>query len=424
MEGLFTNRSSHRDFLYNEISILAGDVSNIYIAVAFFTESEVIDQILSSNSHIRLIVRLGFPTNPKALRKIISNKNIEIRYFSASSFHPKLYIFGNSSALVGSANLTKSALLTNQEITVSIKSNDERFSELVSLFSSYWAEANVLTEKTIDTYERILSKYKEINKGLYKLQSDIDNNIEKCEFNNIDRGKNKKSKENLFIEDYRKTYQNSRAGFNKIVEVYKSVGKRKTNDESIPLRVEIDSFISYVRDEHAKGEFWEHTELGWDSSKEIMLKNHINKWLETDWEYFDDGIVNKSYPLIKKVFSSEKSIKESSYEELVDGILVLHSFRERLRFFKGGLPKLIKEFMSSNNIDAVKNTLSFLLFNKEEDIPSRMCQVIYNPSYKLREFGQSNVQELIGWVNSEDYPVVNGRTTKILRFYGFDVDQL
>lgn len=53
-----------------------------------------------------------------------------------------------------------------------------------------------------------------------------------------------------------------------------------------------------------------------------------------------------------------------------------------------------------------------------------MANMIYNEDYKLAEFGQSNVQELVGWRNKEELPVINGRTTKILRFLGSKVRQI
>lgn len=53
-----------------------------------------------------------------------------------------------------------------------------------------------------------------------------------------------------------------------------------------------------------------------------------------------------------------------------------------------------------------------------------MCNLIYDSDYELAEFGSANVQEMVGWVNREELPVVNGRTTKVLRFYGFDVRQV
>ena len=53
-----------------------------------------------------------------------------------------------------------------------------------------------------------------------------------------------------------------------------------------------------------------------------------------------------------------------------------------------------------------------------------MANVIYDARYKLAEFGQANVQELIGWCNREELPVINGRTTKVLKFFGSKVRQL
>jgi len=37
---------------------------------------------------------------------------------------------------------------------------------------------------------------------------------------------------------------------------------------------------------------------------------------------------------------------------------------------------------------------------------------------------RTNVQELIGWCNGEELPILNGRTTKVLRFFGSIVTQV
>ena len=70
----------------------------------------------------------------------------------------------------------------------------------------------------------------------------------------------------------------------------------------------------------------------------------------------------------------------------------------------------------------IRESLSYLVFG-DGDAIERMANLIFHPDYKLEQFGQANVQELVGWC-SEEYPVINGRTTKILRFFGFDVRQL
>ena len=99
MEGLWTNRNTVSDFVHNGLSQYQASVSEVYIAVAFFTESDVVNSILDNGCHVRMIVRLGFPTYPAALQQLIKKHNIEIRYYSDKSFHPKLYIFGDRVAL-------------------------------------------------------------------------------------------------------------------------------------------------------------------------------------------------------------------------------------------------------------------------------------------------------------------------------------
>lgn len=94
MDGLWTNRNSLSDFVQNGLLLYRPDVTSIYAAVAFFTESDVVNELAHSSCHVRLVVRLGFPTSPNALSAIINNANIELRYYSDKSFHPKLYILG------------------------------------------------------------------------------------------------------------------------------------------------------------------------------------------------------------------------------------------------------------------------------------------------------------------------------------------
>ena len=103
--------------------------------------------------------------------------------------------------------------------------------------------------------------------------------------------------------------------------------------------------------------------------------------------------------------------------------MVLHSFHDSSRFKRGGLNALRDRFKKNNDPRRVKSSLIYLLYGKG-DIVKRMADLIYNGAYKLNEFGEASVHELVGWINSEELPVINGRTTKVLRYYGFDVRQL
>jgi HKD family nuclease len=423
--GLFANRSSHKDFIYNAIEAYTSIPTNIYIAVAFFMEADVVKNLLSKGCAIKLIVRLGFPTAPSALKKLLNLPNIQVRYFTDPSFHTKLFIFGDRNALVGSANLTGSALMSNQEIMVSIDSSDQRFNQLAALFSDYWQEAEALSYEAIRKYEFVCNSHELDSLALVQEKADnaVIEKLGRIVASNIDRGIPNKKRENIFIDDYRKTYQECVDAYRVIKTEYQAIGKRKISENVIPLRLEIDSFISYVRDEHTKGDSWMTEPLGSIEDKRQKIRKHIDAWFETYWEHFEKTIAEDHYPLLKKVFTTEDSIARTNDDELLDGLCVLHSFHDRLRFFPDGLPTLKKEFLRQNDGQKIRDSLAYLLFGDGDTI-KRMANLIYNSDYKLNEFGQSNVQELIGWSNQEDLPVVNGRTTKVLRYFGFDVRQI
>ena len=420
---LYSNRNSRSDFIQNAVNALITKASNINIAVAFLTDTSVLENLSKQGCKVRIVVRLGFPTSPNALEALLKIANVEARFFSDRSFHPKLYIFGSAGALVGSANLTHSAMLTNQEIMVHIDAENNIFTELVELFSEYWDESKVLTRETVEEYKKIYDSYKSLSSDASKLETEVHRKIGKVVGFNIGREKKKQSKENIFIEDYRKTYQESVSAFNTIRQVYEKVGKRKISESDIPLRLEIDSFISFVRDTHAKKDSWKKTPIVSGSTQNEKIKDLVEEWHKTPWPYFEETIVTETYPRLKQVFASEQSISEASIKEIVHALCTLHSFHDRLRFYPGGLSTLSQEFIGKNDSKQIKSSLSYLIYGND-DIIERMANLIFNPKYKLNVFGQSNVQELIGWQNKEELPVINGRTTKILRYFGFDVRQL
>lgn len=421
-DGLYTNRNSRSDFIEDSIIRETQDLTNVYIASAFFTNYELIIKLVEKGCKIKLIVRLGFPTSPNVLLDLINNKSIDIRYYTGRTFHPKLYIFGSSSALVGSANLTRSGVLTNTEIMIRITSDDARLDKLVSLFAEYWEAATVLTMKDVKQYKTIFDKSNSIDTEFQKSESNIITEFGKVEFQNIKRAKKKKSKEDIFINDFSKVYQECVAAIHVIEEIYIKFDKRKFSENVIPLRLEVDSFISFVRTIYAKSDNWNIESV---SSKEQLSKiqDHISKWHDTKWKYFEETIVNDNYPIIKSVFRSIESIKSSDDDILFDALCVIHSFHDRLRYYKGGLQSLKKEFFKKNHADKIRESLSYLIYGKDR-IEKRIYNLIYTSEFGLQEFGRSNVQELVGWVNNENLPVINARTTKVLKYFGFNVKQL
>ncbi|ACJ29941.1 Conserved hypothetical protein [Shewanella piezotolerans WP3] len=395
---------------------------DVFIASAFFTESSVIDELVQKGCHIRIVIRLGFPTLPAALEKLLKHNKVEARYFTSNSFHPKFYIFGDKKVLIGSANLTCSALLSNQEVMVSLNSSDSRFDELKSLFADYWEEASVLTKEAINNYRSIYNKFGKLDSLIKQLDDSVIDKLGDKNFSNISRGKKKVNRESIFQDTYYKSYQESVYAFRCIEETYITF-ERKISENSIPLRLEIDSFFSFVRDRHASTDIWKRQAVGWTNSQKANLKVLIDEWLTIHWKHFEDTIVPINYPLITQVFGSVQSIKSAPMHDIVEALCVLHSFHDRFRFYKGGLETLKTTFIDTNNEQKVKKTLCYLLYGKD-DIVKRMSNCIHDSEYELNEFGPANVQELVGWINKENLPVINGRTTKVLRYFGFEVKQL
>lgn len=398
-------------------------VTDIFIATAFFTEFEVLEQLATANVTIRLIVRLGFPTNPDALAKALRLKNLQLRYFSDPSFHPKLYIFGNSKALVGSANLTRAALLSNQEVAVTIDADDERFAELAGVFAEYWSAAKVLTEDELLNYARLYRTHRGLLKGLEDLDHQIHKEIGRHAFPNIQRGLAPQNRENIFLDGYRRAYQACIDAYRRIQEAYIALGRRKFAPEQYPLRLEINLFINFVRDVHAGGESWRQTPIGWNDLRTTQIQTQLNEWIARAPTEFETHTVFDSYPKLNRLFSNREHLLQASDDELFEGLRTVTSFDERLRFFRGGLPALREAFLQSNPPQRIRESLAFLIFGPRDPI-ARMGALIFDPAYKLAEFGQANVQELIGWINHEQLPVINGRTTKVLRYFGFEVQQL
>jgi HKD family nuclease len=419
--AVFANRSQRRDFILNEIERCGVKDCEVFIAVAFFTDAEVVKRLVEKGCRVRLVIRLGFPTSPAAIAAV--KGIVDLRVYSSMSFHPKLYIFGDDVALVGSANLTHSAITSNQEVMVGISGNDERFADLAGIFQDYWEGADVATDDMLRIYAAAYKNFEIHANAADKLSREVAERLGNTAPHNIARGEKRRSKQTLFLANYRKTYQEAVSAFALVRRTYETTGYRKVPEEKIPLRLEIDSFISFVRDTETSGDSWETAPYRSESDQITLIREIVERWKDRSWPHFEERIVGSSYPQLMRVFASQESLIRASDDELFDALCTLHSFHDRLRFFDGGMPTWKKTFLAANSGDRVRESLSYLVFGGG-DVIERMSNMIYNQSYKLAEFGQSNVQELIGWRNKEDLPVINGRTTKILRFFGSKVRQL
>lgn len=113
-------------------------------------------------------------SDPKALRILANFKNIELKMFvtenAKEGFHTKGYIFKKEEMyriIVGSSNMTLSALTTNREWNTKIVSTEqgEYTQNVVAEFEQLWnAPQSLLFEQFIESYANVYTKNKIIQK--------------------------------------------------------------------------------------------------------------------------------------------------------------------------------------------------------------------------------------------------------------------
>lgn len=200
---IFTN--GPRDTLRSAFDHYTQKPCRLLLACPFFSSGDLIHSVLEKGCSVKIIVRLTTATNPDQLRRILK-LNVPVRYFTSPRFHSKLYVFGNDIALVGSANLTESGIQSNREICVGIERQDVRFDQLIQLFQGYWNDAQVLNEDILQQFQMILNTNKisgemEREKEIVRMLGDV------APGGGTFVDKPSKSKEQIYLDCYRKEYQ-------------------------------------------------------------------------------------------------------------------------------------------------------------------------------------------------------------------------
>ncbi len=148
------------------------------ISVAFITESGVtmiLEQLRSLNERgvkgqILTGDYLTF-TQPKALKKLMEFENIDIRLVSEEKFHAKGYFFRKKdiwTMIIGSSNLTQTALTINFEWNLKINSlKDGKIAKnILDNFYNIFNNVSKLTEERLNEYEENYLMYKSFNKKI------------------------------------------------------------------------------------------------------------------------------------------------------------------------------------------------------------------------------------------------------------------
>ena len=152
-----------------------------YISVAFVTTSGVAT-LMNTLKHLeekgvkgKVVVSqyLNF-TQPEALRKLLKFTNIELRIAINQNSHSKGYLFKKSeyhNLIIGSSNLTASALATNKEwnLKVSALHSSSIVVKIIGEFDADFQSGTPVTASFIDTYEDLYNKQNILSKAHEKV---------------------------------------------------------------------------------------------------------------------------------------------------------------------------------------------------------------------------------------------------------------
>ena len=177
---LITNSFNHNFYYELKDSLLT--CKSFDLSIAFITYSglqlilDVLKELEQKGIKGRILTSnyLNF-TDPKALRKLKEFTNIETKIYltDKKGFHTKGYIFEYRDyyrLIVGSSNLTQSALKHNIEWNLTVNSKEMVFNK--NLFKEYnntWDESYSLDEDLLLTYEKAKIKYDEAHKRINNL---------------------------------------------------------------------------------------------------------------------------------------------------------------------------------------------------------------------------------------------------------------
>lgn len=138
------------------------DISVAFIALSGLASiRETLHKLKVQNKKGRIItsIYLGF-NEPKMFKDLLKYPNIEVRvYDDHHGFHSKGYIFQKNSnywAIVGSSNLTQSALSLNQEWNVYVSSHkqNDTIKQIQDEFENQWQKSIPLTHEWINEYQK------------------------------------------------------------------------------------------------------------------------------------------------------------------------------------------------------------------------------------------------------------------------------
>ena len=417
MSRVFSNGGLH-DFVQGAFEKRATRTQTICLAAPYYDHGDLVVAAASQAHALKLLVCLNSVTSPEALRAANACGNVDIRFYT-KRMQAKIFLFDDS-ALLGSANLTKAGMQANREAVICLDGERDRddVDEVRRLFFQLWDGASVLTPEILSSFEKAWKLARETPDR----EADIHDAIGRHQPPNIDASSRVQSKQRVFLESLRRqVYEQYRPYFREAQTVLEEAKLNRTELSDLGPAFETNRFLNWLRLTHAPYERWRESPLRDAAGRREEILRFGREWVSTTEtclvpDYWD------RLREVRAVMGKGLALAEADKDAMMRALLSLHAFYEQLRFTKGGLRELPNAFWRANpDVERVRATLDHLLFGRSGDFAERLHDTLYDPGRHLSMFGFFSALELFGTIHPEEFPPVNGRIAKGLRYLGFDL---
>jgi hypothetical protein len=385
------------------ISNFAYKADKIKIASAFFSNTKLINEWLNNSKQVDLLVSLRPPTNYYSLKSVQSNIGITIQ-FLGDDFHSKFFIFYNNgqpfACIIGSSNFTAGGLYKNIE-TNAIFTDTKYLQEIDIQFSSLWERSFSLQPTDLANFKTVFDNFQKREKETEKDQAEFEKKI-------LTKRANQKKKSKIGKEA--KLY----FAFWRVIDEVKEMVNDISEQEypKVPAYISIDHFWHWIKVVWAK----ENRSKPTIANRKTVIPKLFKEYC--DWDKSTGNHTKKMAETSKTMFSkllSKSNIDNLTKDDARQIYANLHSGGMRTRRFGAD-----KKFIIENSIQKIRNSFKYLLYSNDE-LDLRIHNLCSNPKFKLSQFSSSSIQELIGWVTPDKYPMRNKKAYESLKLLAYEL---
>lgn len=163
---LIINDVSKKEFMLNVLHEELSTCTDFFFSVAFVTQDGLaalktqLADLHKKGIRGRILTSVYLAFNkPDVFSDLLTIPNVDVRISKKNGFHSKGYLFTHTthhSFIIGSSNLTMSALKINYEWNVKLTSHDhgQMIQDIHDHMEDEWQQAEVLTRKWIEDYQK------------------------------------------------------------------------------------------------------------------------------------------------------------------------------------------------------------------------------------------------------------------------------